>query len=139
MRIVPQKFGGLTGFFAGGSFSIFPVIMPSWHSLCSVVFRQHVHARHQRDEGSGSRGLLNGSGTNTDGYNWDAFGNLVSRFGSNPTMFAWNEESGYQSDSDDGLTLLGHRYYDKRTGRFISQAPARVGDTTGTLTVTMTR
>ena len=35
-----------------------------------------------------SRGLLDGGQVNTDGYNWDGFGNLVSRFGSNPTAFA---------------------------------------------------
>ena len=80
------------------------------------------------DAGGHSRGLLNGNNTDTDGYNWDAFGNLVSRYGSNPTMFAWNEDSGYQTDNDDGLALLGSRYYDKRTGRFISQDPAEAGD-----------
>ena len=79
------------------------------------------------DASGNSRGLLNGSGSATDGYNWDAFGNLVSRFGTNPTMFAWEEASGYQTDNDDGLTLLGHRYYDKRTGRFISQDHAKDG------------
>ncbi len=80
------------------------------------------------DASGNSRGLLDSTQAATDGYNWDAFGNLVSRFGSNPTMLAWNEASGYQSDSDDGLTLLGHRYYDKRTGRFISQDPSGDGD-----------
>lgn len=80
------------------------------------------------DASGNSRGLLNSSQTATDGYNWDAFGNLVSRFGSNPTGFAWNVSSGYQSDADDGLTLLGHRYYDKRIGRFITQDPAGDGD-----------
>jgi RHS repeat-associated protein len=52
----------------------------------------------------------------------------MSRNGTNPTAFAWNEESGYQSDGDSGLKLLGHRYYDSRTGRFISQDPAGDGD-----------
>ena len=33
---------------------------------------------------------------------------------------------GYQSDGDSGLMLLGHRYYDASTGRFISRDP--VGD-----------
>ncbi len=75
-----------------------------------------------------SRGLLDGNQNATDGYNWDGFGNLVSRFGSNPTGFAWNVSAGYQSDGDSGLKLLGHRYYDSRTGRFISQDPAGDGD-----------
>ena len=33
---------------------------------------------------------------------------------------------GYQSDGDSGLMLLGHRYYDASTGRFLSRDP--VGD-----------
>ena len=80
------------------------------------------------DAQGNSRGLLDSSQTAQDGYNWDGFGNLVSRFGSNPTGFAWNVSSGYQSDNDSGLRLLGHRYYDSRTGRFISQDPAGDGD-----------
>ena len=80
------------------------------------------------DAQGNSRGLLDGSQNNPDGYNWDAFGNSVSRIGTNPTAYAWNEESGYQSDNDSGLKLLGHRYYDSRTGRFISQDPAGDGD-----------
>ena len=51
----------------------------------------------------------------------------MSRLGTNPMAFAWNEASGYQSDNDSGLKLLGHRYLDSRTGRFISQDPAGDG------------
>ena len=80
------------------------------------------------DAQGNSRGLLDASQTATDGYNWDAFGSSVSRFGSNPMAFAWNGGSGYQSDGDSGLKLLGHRYYDSRTGRFISQDPAGSGN-----------
>ena len=79
------------------------------------------------DAQGNSRGLLDGGQGNTDGYNWDAFGNSVSRSGANPTAYAWNEGAGYQSDADSGLKLLGHRYYDSRTGRFISQDPTGAG------------
>jgi RHS repeat-associated protein len=34
----------------------------------------------------------------------------------------------YQTDSDSGLLLLGHRYYDPYTGRFISQDPIADGN-----------
>jgi len=40
------------------------------------------------DAQGNSRGLLDSNQVNTDGYNWDAFGNSVSRFGGNPTAFA---------------------------------------------------
>lgn len=35
-------------------------------------------------------------------------------------------DEGYQSDSDTGLQLLGHRYYDPSTGRFLTRDP--IGD-----------
>jgi len=88
---------------------------------------QYASLFYAPDAQGNSRGLLNGSQAATDGYNWDAFGTLMSRFGSNPTAYAWGEGSGYQSDADTGLVLLGHRYYDTRLGRFISQDHAKSG------------
>ena len=79
------------------------------------------------DAQGNSRGLVDGGQSVTDGYNWDGFGNLMSRIGSNPTAYGWGEESGYQSDNDGGLRLLGHRYYESRMGRFISADPAGSG------------
>ena len=157
------ELSGINRFFCGGAFSAFPVIIRSWHDLCTVIFHTTTALRHSLNGGlspasavltdnystftpgisemnalgtrfyladaSGhSRGLLNSSGAATDGYNWEAFGTLVSRFGNDPTGFAWNVDSGYQADNDDGLALLGHRYYDKRTGRFLSQDPAGSGN-----------
>ena len=63
-----------------------------------------------------------------DAYNWDAFGQLIGRAGGTSTPFGYGEGSGYQADGDSGLRLLGHRYYDSRTGRFISQDLAADGD-----------
>ena len=40
--------------------------------------------------------------------------------------FGWNGKSQYQKDRESGLMLLGHRYYDQSTGRFLSEDP--VGD-----------
>jgi RHS repeat-associated protein len=34
---------------------------------------------------------------------------------------------GYQQDSDSGLMLLGHRYYDPSTGRFLTRDPIKDG------------
>ena len=62
-----------------------------------------------------------------DGWGWDGFGTLVAHAGSTRAPFGYGEASGYQADGDSGLRLLGHRYYDSRTGRFISQDPARDG------------
>ena len=52
---------------------------------------------------------------------------LASIAGSNPTPFGFGGAEQYQSDSDSGLMLLGHRYYDSSIGRFISQDPIQAG------------
>ena len=57
---------------------------------------------------------------------YDVFGNLIDYSGTWSGSFAYGGAFGYQSDGDSGLMLLGHRYYDASTGRFISRDP--VGD-----------
>ena len=42
--------------------------------------------------------------------------------------FGYGGGSGCQTDADTGVVLMGHRYYDTRIGRFISQDPAGSGD-----------
>jgi RHS repeat-associated protein len=41
--------------------------------------------------------------------------------------FGFAGSSGYQEDSDSSLKLLGHRYYDPSTGRFLTRDPAKDG------------
>jgi RHS repeat-associated protein len=41
--------------------------------------------------------------------------------------FGFAGKSGYQEDSDSFLKLLGHRYYDPSTGRFLTRDPAKDG------------
>lgn len=64
----------------------------------------------------------------SDGFNWDAWGNSMSHGGSTAAPLGYGEENGYQTDTDTGLKLLGYRFYDSRTGRFLSQDPAEDGD-----------
>lgn len=73
------------------------------------------------------RFLTNSSQNVTTSLLSDAFGETVGQSGTLVTPFAWMGQSGYQSDAD-GLKLLGHRYYDTRIGRFITQDP--IGDGT---------
>ena len=65
--------------------------------------------------------------TVTDNREYDAFGNLLSLAGSTPTPFDFAESEGYQADGDCGLTLVGHRYYDSSTGRFLTRDPTGDG------------
>jgi RHS repeat-associated protein len=71
--------------------------------------------------------LTNTSQTTTDTRTYDAFGLLVSSSGSTPTPFGFAGAWGYQEDPDSGLKLLGHRYYDPSTGRFLTRDPLADG------------
>ncbi len=68
-----------------------------------------------------------GASANVDSSRtYDAFGNLTGSSGSWSGPFGYAGGFGYQEDPDHGLRLLGHRYYDSSTGRFISKDP--IGD-----------
>jgi len=62
--------------------------------------------------------LADASGTITDRYSYDAFGNLQGHQGAtgNPYLY-----TGQQYDATTGLYDLRARYYDPSTGRFLSQ------------------
>jgi RHS repeat-associated protein len=64
----------------------------------------------------------------------DAFGMVVAEWHSSAwyhtptsTPFGFVGQAGYQTDKDTGLMMLGHRYYDSSTGRFISRDPIQAG------------
>lgn len=58
---------------------------------------------------------------------FDAFGLLVSSTGTPRGPFGFVGKAGYQEDGDSGLKLLGHRYYDASTGRFLTRDRAKDG------------
>jgi RHS repeat-associated protein len=58
---------------------------------------------------------------------YDAFGNETTSTGTWQGPFQYGGNFGYQTDEDSGLKLLGHRYYDSSTGRFISRDSAKDG------------
>ncbi len=58
---------------------------------------------------------------------YDAFGNDLSVSGSWKSPFGYAGQSGYRQDVDTGLKLLGHRYYDSDTGRFLTRDPIKDG------------
>jgi len=75
-----------------------------------------------------TRNITGSTQTSTDTMLTDAFGNSLSRTGTNPTPFLFAGEHQYQADSQSGLMLLGNRYYDPEAGRFISKDPIKDGD-----------
>ena len=74
-----------------------------------------------------TRGITGGTQAATDSTLYDGFGMTISKTGTNPTPFGFVGVSQYQTDTDSGLQLLGHRYYDPSIGRFISSDPAHAG------------
>lgn len=76
--------------------------------------------------GSTSR-LTNASQTVTDTRSFDAFGMTLASSGTTPTPFDFAGDWGYQMDAESGLQLLGHRYYDASTGRFLTRDPIKDG------------
>ena len=57
---------------------------------------------------------------------YDAFGNVVSNTGTWSGPFGYAGGFGYQEDAT-GLKLLGHRYYDSSTGRFLTRDSVKDG------------
>lgn len=77
----------------------------------------------------GTFGLETNSSQSTTGTRqFDAFGNSTSTSGSPSGPFGFAGAWGYQQDGDSGLKLLGHRYYDSSTGRFLTRDPAMAGE-----------
>jgi RHS repeat-associated protein len=64
---------------------------------------------------------LDYDGTVLSSAQYDAYGNLKS--GTSPDPFGYSGEWGGYTDSETGLVLLTHRFYDPETGRFLTRDP----------------
>ena len=80
----------------------------------------------------GNLWFMDGAGASTP----QTFYQDTTAFGSGQNMgiggteagpFKFGGGNGCQTDADTGLVLMGHRYYDTRIGRFITQDPAGAG------------
>ena len=58
---------------------------------------------------------------------YNAFDMLVASTGTPQCPFGYAGGYGYQEDGDSALKLLGHRYYDASTGRFLTRDPVKDG------------
>ncbi len=76
------------------------------------------------DDGLGSvRLLTDASGTKTDSYDYDAFGNVIASTGTTPNNYRF---TGEQSDPNLGLYYLRARYYNAGVGRFWTRDTAEI-------------
>ena len=71
--------------------------------------------------------LSNVSGSQTDRFIYDAWGNVYSHTGSADPRYKYVGKEGYYSDKDTGLMQLGARFYDPTVGRFVTMDPAQDG------------
>jgi RHS repeat-associated protein len=70
----------------------------------------------------------NSSQTQTNTFSSDSFGNPYQVTNPNGTQAGFAADCNYQTDSESGLLLLGHRYYDPAQGRFITRDPIGAGN-----------
>jgi RHS repeat-associated protein len=68
--------------------------------------------------------LANGSGTLTQSYTYDSFGNVTASSGSITNPFQY---TGRELDSETGLYYYRARYNDPTIGRFVSEDPLQFG------------
>ncbi len=66
------------------------------------------------------------AGSVTATRKYDAYGMVIGSTGAWKGPFGYSGSAGYQED-ETGLQLLGHRYYDSSTGRFITRDPIKAG------------
>ena len=69
------------------------------------------------------KGMAN-AGNVIETAEFDAFGKVVAHGNPTSTQKGFASGFGYQEDGESGYKLLGHRYYDPETGRFLSRDPA---------------
>ncbi len=75
-----------------------------------------------------TRQLVNGTGTSTDSYLYDAFGNILLESGATINCFRYSGQIGYYFDQDLSGYYVRGRYYSATSGGFLSRDPL-----TGTL------
>ena len=73
-------------------------------------------------DGLGSeRTVTNGSGAVTASLTLSAFGQTVASGGGSTSAYQFGATSGYRTEGDSRLTLVGCRFYDAQVGRFITR------------------
>ena len=65
--------------------------------------------------------MTNSSQAVTASLTLSAFGQSVASSGSSSSAYGFGATSGYRTEGDAGLTLVGCRFYDAQVGRFITR------------------
>jgi len=121
--------GGTKGFLRDGASVTDPVLSDGAATYTPGISesRSGVSTFYGQDQLGSVTLQTNTSGSITYKASYDAFGAIKSSTGSSASPFGFAGGPGYQQDSDSGLMLLGHRYYDSSTGRFLTRDPVKDG------------
>lgn len=92
---------------------------PSGQPLARIDAADTPTYIHSDRQGS-TRLLTDNTGTATGTYTYDAWGNTLNHTGTTSLPLQYN---GQYTDTETGLQYLRARYYDPRTGQFLSQDP----------------
>jgi RHS repeat-associated protein len=128
-RVSKVDSAGTTSYLRDGAYVTDPVLIDTATSYTpGISTRSGGATRYQHSDWIGSNiRQTDGSNTITSNQRWDAFGMLLASSGTRVGPFGFAGEHGYQTDPDSGLQLLGHRYYDPSTGRFLTRDPIKDG------------
>jgi RHS repeat-associated protein len=127
-RVGKTDSSGTKAYRRDGAYVTDPVLSDGTSTFTpSLSIRTGTASRFQHADrlGSGVR-QTSASQSVTSNVRWDAFGMLASQSGTQSGPFGFAGGWDYQQDGDSGLQLLGHRYYDPSTGRFLTRDP--IGD-----------
>jgi len=128
-RVGKTDSGGTKGFLRDGASVTDPVLSDGAATYTPGISesRSGVSTFYGQDQLGSVTLQTNSSSSITYKASYDAFGAIKSSTGSTSSPFGFAGGPGYQQDSDSGLMLLGHRYYDSSTGRFLTRDPVKDG------------
>jgi RHS repeat-associated protein len=119
---------GVRNYLRDGAYVTDPVVQDGWAVYTPTI--SQVRSGTVRYNHSGLKSMdvqSTASQTISSTIHRDAFGNQTSINGAWTGPFGYAGGFGYQQHSDSGLMLLGHRYYDPSTGRFLTRDPIKDG------------
>jgi len=70
---------------------------------------------------------LDGNGNSFSVFQYDVWGNRTQPVGNTPGPWDMGARFGYYTDTETGLSLLTHRFYDPVVGRFLTRDPLGYG------------
>jgi RHS repeat-associated protein len=88
-----------------------------------AMTRQGITSFYQQDAIGATTSLVDPSGTTTDTYTYDSFGNITASSGSTVNPFRY---TGRELDAETGIYYYRARYYDPSIGRFLGEDPVRL-------------